>query len=264
MFKTSDVRRPTSEISGVKPLILFGGTFDPVHGAHVRAALAVSQVLGNAPVRLLPNAVPPHRPQPLADASERLAMVRLACAGHPALQADDWELRQAGPSYTHLTLQHFRRLIGRRRPLVFMIGADSFASLHQWHGWRRFAALCHLAVVPRPGAPAPLPSVEKAFPRGRPRLLQALPAGRRLMLTHPPMDISATAIREALEHRGQCRALTPVVEAHIRRHGLYNVRTSAAPAAPGTIEPDTDVTANIDANTYTDANTMETTRPHEF
>ena len=102
------VQRPAS---GARPLILFGGTFDPVHGAHVRAALAVSQVLGNAPVRLLPNAVPPHRPQPLADASERLAMVRLACAGHPALQADDWELRQAGPSYTHLTLQHFRRLI---------------------------------------------------------------------------------------------------------------------------------------------------------
>ena len=135
------------------PLILFGGTFDPIHRAHLRAALAVSRTLGDAPVHVLPNAVPPHRPQPLASGEQRLAMVRRACAGHKQLVADDWELRRAsGPSYTLATLKHYRRLIGAR-PLVFVVGADSFAGLNRWHRWREFPALCHLAVVPRPHSP---------------------------------------------------------------------------------------------------------------
>ncbi len=134
------------------PLVLFGGTFDPVHRAHISAARSVSRVLGEAPVHLLPNSVPPHRPQPLANGEQRLAMLKLACKGHPQLIPDDWELKQSGPSYSLLTLQHYRKQIGER-PLVFMIGADSFANLHHWHHWQDYAALCHLAVVPRPDSP---------------------------------------------------------------------------------------------------------------
>ncbi len=86
------------------PLVLFGGTFDPVHRAHISAARSVSRVLGEAPVHLLPNSVPPHRPQPLANGEQRLAMLKLACKGHPQLIPDDWELKQSGPSYSLLTL----------------------------------------------------------------------------------------------------------------------------------------------------------------
>tara|TARA_R110001606_G_scaffold81584_7_gene187746 strand:- start:23366 stop:24049 length:684 start_codon:yes stop_codon:yes gene_type:complete len=214
------VQRPASS---VQPLILFGGTFDPIHRAHVRAALAVSAVLGDAPVRLLPNAVPPHRAQPHADGAQRLAMVTLACAGHRPLTVDDWELRQPGPSFTHTTLKHFRHLIGDRRPLVFMIGADSLAGLDQWEGWRRFATLCHLAVVPRPGAPAPSLAISRAFPRGNASQLLRLAAGRRLMLTRPCLDVSATEVRETLAESGDCHALDPKVLAHIHHQGLYNV-----------------------------------------
>ena len=115
--------------------------------------------------------VPPHRPQPLATGEQRLAMVRRACAGHKQLVADDWELRHpSGPSYTLATLKHYKRLIGAR-PLVFVVGADSFAGLHRWHRWREFPALCHLAVVPRPHSPpAPL-SVQRAFPAAPASLL---------------------------------------------------------------------------------------------
>jgi nicotinate-nucleotide adenylyltransferase len=206
-----------------QPLILFGGTFDPIHRAHVRAALAVSAVLGDAPVRLLPNAVPPHRAQPRASAGDRLAMVARACAGHRLLAVDDWELRQPGPSYTVTTLKHFRRQIGPKRPLVFMVGADSLAGLDLWEGWRRFTALCHLAVVPRPGAPQVASAVARAFPRGRPAQLLCRPAGRRLMLRHPYLDVSATEVRATLAEYGDCRALDPKVLAHIRHRGLYTV-----------------------------------------
>lgn len=214
-------RDPASDL----PLILFGGTFDPIHRAHIQAALAVSRALGDAPVHLLPNAVPPHRPQPLADSEQRLAMVRRACAGHRQLVADDWELRHTTrPSYTLSTLKHYKRLIGRR-PLVFVLGADSFAGLNRWHRWREFAALCHLAVVPRPHSPpAPL-AVQRAFPAAPARLLRQRPAGRRLMLRRPEMAVAATDIRRALQREGADYQLTPAVLAHIQRLGLYNAGT---------------------------------------
>lgn len=222
MSEASDLRRPTSDAKTA--LVLFGGTFDPVHRAHISAARAVSKVLGDAPVHLLPNAVPPHRAQPMADGEQRLAMLRLACSNYPELVVDDWELRQTGPSYSLNTLRHFRQQIGER-PLVFMIGADSFASLHQWHQWQDYATLCHLAVVPRPDCPLATDAVQATFPEGDAEQLLAQPCGLRLMLKRPFMDVSATAIREALEHEGDCPALDPLVSAHIRRHHLYNVAT---------------------------------------
>ncbi|ERP85336.1 hypothetical protein Q670_06530 [Alcanivorax sp. P2S70] len=207
------------------PLVLFGGTFDPVHRAHISAARAVSKVLGDAPVHLLPNAVPPHRPQPTADAEQRLAMLRLACHEHPSLIVDDWELRQQGPSYSLKTLQHFRQQ-HPEAPLVFMIGADSFASLHHWHRWQDYATLCHLAVVPRPDSKLASGEVLAAFPESDAYGLCGQPAGLRLMLKRPFLDVSATAIREALARKGDCPALDPAVSAHIRGHHLYNVPTT--------------------------------------
>ena len=212
------VMHPASDV----PLILFGGTFDPVHRAHISAALAVSKMLGDAPVHLLPNAVPPHKPQPVADGEQRLAMLRLACRDYPELVVDDWELRQEGPSYSLHTLRHFRQQ-SASRPLIFMIGADSFANLHLWHAWRDYASLCHLAVVPRPDCELAPDDVQAAFPESEAAQLRQQPCGLRLMLKRPFLDISATAIREALEQQGDCSALDPAVSAHIHRHHLYNV-----------------------------------------
>ena len=214
----------TPQASGVLPLVLFGGTFDPVHRAHISAARAVSKVLGNAPVHLLPNAVPPHKPQPMADGPQRLAMLRLACQNYPELVVDDWELRQPGPSYSLNTLEYFRQRYGER-PLVFMIGADSFANLHHWHRWQDYATLCHLAVVPRPDCGVAQASVQSAFPETDADQLMQHPSGFRLMLKRPLLDVSATAIRTSLAQKGDCPALDPAVSAHIRRHHLYNVAT---------------------------------------
>lgn len=210
------------------PLVLFGGTFDPVHRAHISAARSVSRVLGEAPVHLLPNSVPPHRPQPLANGEQRLAMLKLACKGHPQLIPDDWELKQSGPSYSLLTLQHYRKQIGER-PLVFMIGADSFANLHHWHHWQDYAALCHLAVVPRPDSPLADDRVQAAFPEADADSLAGQAFGLRLMLQRPFLDVSATAIRQALTEKGDCPALEPAVVDHIHRHHLYNVAKSSSP-----------------------------------
>lgn len=206
-----------------QPLILFGGTFDPVHIAHIRCAQAVSRALGHAPVHLLPNAVPPHRPQPGADGAHRLAMLQRACADHPALIADDRELRRDGPSYTLHTLEQFRAEAGDR-PLVFMVGGDGYATLDRWRHWQRFPGLCHLAVIPRPGAPVPPAAVREAFPVTEDAdTLRQSPAGRALILTHPRLDISATVVRRQLREQGHCRAVPEPVMAYIRQHGLYGI-----------------------------------------
>ena len=218
---------PAPAASGT-PLILFGGTFDPVHRAHISAARAVSKALQQAPVYLLPNAVPPHRPQPLADAGHRLAMLKLAIAAYPQLRLDDRELHRDGPSYTIDTLLELRHE-QINRPLVLVIGADSLATLQHWYRWQEYPALCHLAVLPRPGSAEPEQQVLNAFPRADAGELCTLPAGRRLMLPAPNLDVSSTAIRQALAEKGDCPALDADVLAHIHQYGLYTVAVNASP-----------------------------------
>lgn len=204
-----------------RPLILFGGTFDPVHNAHIRCALAVSERFENTPVQLLPNAAPPHRDTPMTEGLHRLAMLKLACAEFPALQINDWELRQSGLSYSIQTLEHFRKEIGEC-PLILLIGADSFATLHTWHRWQDFAALCHLVVAPRPGAESPTNAVLEAFPEAPKDMLLRHASGLRLMLSEPTLDMSATAIRQALAEKGTSPAVNNKVLDYIHRHHLYN------------------------------------------
>lgn len=221
---TESVRRQTSD---VRPLILFGGTFDPVHVAHIRCAQAVSRALGHAPVHMMPNAVPPHRPQPGADGKHRMAMLELACRDHPELVPDDRELLRGGDSYTLDTLRELRRELGQR-PLVFMVGGDSYADLDNWNGWQEFPSLCHLVVVERPGAAEPPRRVRDGFRAAdNAGELLAQPAGLVLRLSRPRLDVSATGVREQLREQGHCRAVPAAVMTYIRNHHLYN-QTGAA------------------------------------
>lgn len=205
------------------PVILFGGTFDPVHRAHISCARAAAKVFATT-VQLLPNAQPPHRDQPQTNAEHRLAMLEIACAPFAELAVNTWELQQTGPSFMVRTLEHFRAEAGQR-PLLLLIGADSLATLDSWHQWRQLPALCHLLVVPRAGA-SPLPAeVVNVFPEGDADILKTTPSGRRLMLGAPNLDVSATAIRHALADKGECAALNSDVQDYIHRHHLYNLPT---------------------------------------
>ena len=155
-------------------------------------------------------------------------MLKLAIAAHPQLHIDDRELHREGPSWTIDTLLELRRN-DSSRSLVLVIGADSLAALQHWHRWEEYPALCHLAVLPRPGAAEADERVLSAFPRADASQLCALPAGRRLMLPAPNLDVSSTAIRRALAENQHCPALDADVLAHIHRHGLYTVAVNASP-----------------------------------
>lgn len=219
------------------PLGLLGGTFDPIHFAHLRLAEEAREALGLHGVRLIPAGQPPHRGEPGSTAQDRLAMARLATAGNDGLEVDDGEVLAPQKSYTVPTLERLRAELGPQRPLVLILGADAFEGLPQWHRWQELFSLAHVAVANRPGHapharrwPGTLPSARlpafAALCEGRhvsdPAELRAAPAGRIIPFDMTPLAISATLIRDLIGHGHSARYLLPdSVLDYIGANGLY-------------------------------------------
>ena len=199
-------------MNAMRLVAILGGTFDPVHLGHLRAAWEAVEVL-DAEVRLVPANVPPHRPAPVASAQQRAAILRAGLAGQDRLKLDTRELDRAGPSYTFDTLSSLREEIGTQRPLVLLLGADAFALLPTWHRWRELFDLAHIGVLTRPGHIPPLPDELTAAIASREtadvETLRATPAGRVLRIAITPLEISATKIRALLREGHEPRWLLP-------------------------------------------------------
>jgi nicotinate-nucleotide adenylyltransferase len=194
-----------------RPLAIFGGTFDPVHLGHLSVAWEASELL-DAEVHLMPASVPPHRPAPIADAAQRVAMLRAALQEQSRLSLDTRELARTGPSYTIDTLLELRAEQGNRA-LVLLIGADAFAGLPSWHRWRELFDVAHIGVLSRPGVDATLPDALEAETATRriadAAVLHTLPAGKVIELAVTPLEISATRVRELLAEGRDPRYLLP-------------------------------------------------------
>jgi len=213
-----------------RPLGLLGGTFDPIHFAHLRLAEEARESLGLAEVALIPAGTPPHREAPGSSAEHRLAMVELAVAGNALLRCEDLEVRAAGRSYTVLTLEQLRQREGPGRPLVLILGADAFAGLPRWHRCDELLGLAHIAVANRPGhdrqwlqaMPSQLAHLCGDRVTHEPAALRASPAGAIVPFDMTPLSISATHIRNLVAHGRSARYLLPdsVVD-YIGRHCLY-------------------------------------------
>ncbi|WP_114239164.1 nicotinate-nucleotide adenylyltransferase [Dyella sp. C9] len=195
----------------MRPLAIFGGTFDPVHLGHLSVAWEASELL-DAEVRLMPASVPPHRPAPLANARQRVDMLRAALKNQSRLTLDTRELERSGPSYTIDTLAELRAEQGDR-PLVLLMGADAFAGLPSWHRWQALFEVAHIGVLSRPGVETVLPDAllsETAHRRvDEAALLRGSPAGKVIELSVTPLEISATRIRELLAEGRDPRYLLP-------------------------------------------------------
>ncbi len=193
-------------------IAIFGGTFDPVHLGHLRVAWEAYEAL-QCPVRLVPARTPPHRDPPVADAAERVAILRAALAGQDRLLLDTRELDRDRPSWSVDTLASVRVAAGADTPLVLLLGADSFASLPQWHRWRELLVLAHIGVLTRPGHDSgPPPELASAFPNCLCRdatELHRTPAGRVLKIAVTALDISASQVRATLASGREPRFLVP-------------------------------------------------------
>ncbi len=207
---SADGRDPASIVPG--SLGVFGGTFDPIHIAHLAVAESARDALGLERVLFIPVREPPHKPgQAVTDAGHRLAMVDLAIAGNPAFASSRIELDRPGPSYTAETLE---ALAAETPDLTLILSAEAFAGLPTWHEPRRVLGLARLAVTPRDGYPAS----DTGF------LAEQFPgvAARAVFLDGPRLRLSASELRDRAAAGRSLRYLVPdAVAAYIGDHGLY-------------------------------------------
>ena len=195
------LQRPATWQHSKLDLALFGGTFDPIHNAHLTVARAARDAFG-LNVLLVPAAVPPHkRHQRTEPWHHRYRMVQLACADERQLEASDLEAHTER-SYSIDTIERVLPLVTGK--LFFLIGADAFAEIRTWHRWEDVLASVDFVVVSRPGHAYNLP-----------------PGARVHTLERIELPVSSSAVREALA-RGEDPAELPApVLAYIREHRLY-------------------------------------------
>jgi nicotinate-nucleotide adenylyltransferase len=192
---------------------VLGGTFDPVHVAHLAIAEEAREALGLAKVLFIPAAMPPHKvDRPVSEPRHRLAMVELAIADNPAFETSRIELDRTGPSYTADTLE---RLAIDGADLVLILSAEAFRELRTWHEPERILALARLGVVPRDG----FPDANRAY------LAEHFPGfeDRATFLTGPRLRLSASELRDRASNGRSLRYLVPdAVAAYIGDHALYS------------------------------------------
>ena len=196
---------------------VLGGTFDPPHLGHLILAQEALQALGLSQVLFVPAGEPWRKAgRELSRRDHRLAMVRLAVAGNPALAVSTGEVDRPGPSYTAETLAELREQYASDTELYFIMGADSLTDFPHWHQPHRILELARLAVAERE------PLGDEGFQEGIPEEMAEALRERVVWLSMPLVAISASAVRERVRQGLSIRYWVPeAVEEYIRGHHLY-------------------------------------------
>ena len=199
-------------------VLLFGGSFDPIHLGHLIVSRFAAEALGIERVMLIPGASPPHKQaHRLGPPEERLAMCRLAVADDPGFAVSDWEVGQKGPNYTLLTVRHFLAELGADAQVHWLIGMDSLPELGTWYRVAELVESCTIVTAARPGYDDP--DLSRLTGVLSPAQIEGL---KRNILESPRIDISATEIRARVRADRSIRYLVPErVRRHILESGLY-------------------------------------------
>ena len=215
---------------------IFGGTFNPIHVGHLRAAEEVLEALGLERMLFVPAAEPPHKSareeDPIAPAPERLAWLRAAVEGNTSFAVDDLEIQRGGRSYAVDTLSVLAERLAPERP-VFLIGHDAFVEVGSWREPERLFELAHWAVFTRP--PVSGGSLADWLPK---RVLDDIElaadglsgAHRRAhtwirLLEIPALEVSASEIRARVRAGRSVRYLLPeAVRKAVLESGAYTAQ----------------------------------------
>jgi nicotinate-nucleotide adenylyltransferase len=208
---------------------LFGGTFNPIHFGHLRAAEEVAEFLQLSRLLFIPAARPPHKnTEAVTPFAIRLKMTRLAVARHPFLEVSDIENQRPEKSYSIETLRLFRREYGPATEIFFIVGLDAMLEIDTWKDYREIFTLCHFVVLDRPGYdPGDLAIVlrqkfECTYQAEKQAFLH--PGGNHIYFRPiTRLDISSTQIRRLASQGRSLRFLLPEeVKRYILENKLYS------------------------------------------
>ena len=192
-----------------------GGSFDPVHSAHLALAQTALVTLPLDEVQLMPAGQPWQRPPLGASPAHRLAMIKLAVGKAKGLQVNPIEIDRTGPTYTFETLA----LLPQEHEYFWILGADQLENFCTWREWSTIANKVQLVVAQRPGSKVAAPAALAAWLTQHNRHLVNLP--------FDPLDVSANEIRNRITRGESTSDLIPeVVAQYISEHGLYRQRTA--------------------------------------
>ena len=178
---------------------IYGGTFDPIHHAHLILAREARERLALDKIIFVPAAISPFKESPVASAEDRLQMLRAAIENETGFAIDEIELHRAPPSYTIDTIEQIRTR-ERDTDIFCLVGQDNVAGLSRWHRFEELQKLVTFVVLDRTGEEA----------------------SHSYLVVQRKIDISATEIRKRVASQCSIRYLVPeAVEEIIRRRGLY-------------------------------------------
>jgi nicotinate-nucleotide adenylyltransferase len=179
---------------------ILGGTFDPVHNAHLAIAGKALQHAGVSSILWMPTGNPGYRAPPVASAQDRLAMLRLALDGEPHFSIDERELRPGASGFTFDSIASLKSEMPQGK-FVLIMGSDQYQKRATWHRWPELEKLAGVAVVERPGAGT---------------------AAGATIIPMPPSTVSASDIRARIGRGEDVAGMVPAaVLNYIREKGLY-------------------------------------------
>ena len=180
---------------------ILGGTFDPVHNAHLAIARAALETLGLRKILWIPTGTPGYREPPVAAAHDRVAMLKLALGAESRYAIDERELQPGASGFTYDSVSSLKRE-NLDRELVLVMGADQYEKRATWHRWADIENLCEVAVIARPGSK--IDTKAKIIPMS-------------------PMPVSASEIRARLGRGEDASGMVPAeVLNYIREKRLYH------------------------------------------
>ncbi len=213
---------------------LYGGSFDPVHEAHLALARAALDQLGLDELRWMPAGQPWQKARPLEAADHRVAMLELVIAGEPRFILERCELGRTGPSYTLDSLIELQtaQVAADVADWYLVIGQDQYANFTRWHGWQQILQRATLAVATRAGVTAEAPGELRRW------IVDNAAAREPVRIELAPLEHAATDLRRRLFAGAAATTLAPQwlapeVASYIARHHLY----AAGPASAGSESP---------------------------
>lgn len=202
----------------MKKLILFGGTFDPIHRGHIAMADYAAEQKKVDEIVFIPASRSPHKKLfPVANPRMRLEMIKIAIAEKKNFYVSDFELKNPQPSYTLNTIRHFRLQYGKNAQINWLIGADMLKDLDKWHKINELIDECQLSVMFRGGCEKP--DFNHLTAALGPQRIEKL---KKNIIITPLIEISSTQIRQKLIRKEDVSAmLAPKVLEYIKERGLY-------------------------------------------